>query len=147
MKKLLLLLVLSLPALAPAQDTAPKTSPGQACWGRSDRPSQANEDGLVCRDGVFRLASETNHWEEYRNIPAAKARSDNTIESKFPLVTLIDTPFSLKKFAKLLYFFACLYVSIYFWRETFSSNRRRVMWFAIAFVLMIGHGALILLFA
>lgn len=72
---------------------------------------------------------------------------NNSRESKFPLVTLIDTPFSLKKFSKLLYFFACLYVSMYFWRETFSSNRRRVMWFATAFVLMIGHGTLILLFA
>lgn len=73
-------------------------------------------------------------------------QSDNTRESEFPLVRLFDSPFSLKKLLKLLYFFTCLYVSMYFWRKSFSASRQKVVCFTMAFILMIGHGTLVLLF-
>lgn len=52
-------------------DALSATSVGQPCWEFKGQP--ANADGLVCRNGVFQLASSRSRWEEYRNLSAKEA--------------------------------------------------------------------------
>lgn len=42
---------------------------GQPCWKTPEK-----KYGLVCRNGVFQLASATSRWEEYRGIPVLRAK-------------------------------------------------------------------------
>lgn len=83
MKKLVSFVLAGLTYLSNAQGAEPLIlqpglAPGLPCWGRADRPNEAvpwikGGESLVCRNGVFKLASENPRWEEYRNIPAEKS--------------------------------------------------------------------------
>lgn len=76
MQKLIVFISLMLSGFAYGQEQADaqNPAPGQACWERTDKQDKPNKYGLVCRDGVFHLASERNRWEDYRNIPPSRAK-------------------------------------------------------------------------